>query len=254
MSDGIGRRDALFIAGGLLLGLLALGAGLVWLLEGDAAVDPGSITPEQARALAEQPAETIDTDAEPRAIFERHHALDDGAGGLLVTGLVRNTSATFLDRPEVVAVCRGAAGADEVLATGKAEREVLVPGATSPIEIAVPRGRACETLDYELTPRKPEVVAVYAPGLRVEASPSRLDGEAWEFTGTVLNEGDRRARYVQVQVLALDVVGRIVGVDSVYAHGDLLAPSGRTRFRLGPVRYLKAPERFEFTAYGRSSD
>jgi hypothetical protein len=118
-----------------------------------------------------------------------------------------------------------------------------------------PGGAACDHLSYEVTARKPDVVAVYAAGLRVASNQLEKDGSGgWEITGTVVNEGDRRARYVQVQVLALDVAGRIVGVNSVFAKGDLLEAGASTRFRLGPVRYLDPPDRFEFSAYGRTAD
>ncbi len=255
MSDGIGRRDALYIGLGLLGGIGVLGLALVLLLEGDGAVDAGSITPEQAAKLAEQPVEPVSTEGPPGAVFEQHHALDDGQGGLLVTGLVRNTSATFVARPEVVAVCRDAKGAERSRASGKAAREVLIPAGTSPIEIPVPGGAACARLDFELDPQKPDVVAVQAPGLRVASQDLRKDEAGrWEITGAVVNEGDRHARYVEIQILAVDVVGRIVGVDSVFARGDLLAPGGSARFRAGPLSFLKEPERFEFTAYGRVAD
>lgn len=254
MSDGIGRRDLIYIALGLLGGLGALAGVLVWMLR-DAPLEADALTEEQRRSLDQMPIEAISPDAEPRADFEPHRALKDGAGGLLVTGVVKNTSATWVERPLVSAVCLDARGAELSRAQGAAEREVLLPTGSSPVQIAVPGGVACDHLAYEVTARKPDVVAVYAAGLRVASN--QLDKDAaggWEITGTVVNEGDRRARYVQVQVLALDVAGRIVGVNSVFAKGDLLEPGGTTRFRLGPLRYLDPPDRFEFSAYGRTAD
>lgn len=251
----IGLRGTLFIGGGLLLGVALLGAGLVFLLTNEIPVDEGELPPEGARPAAHVSVDDIPRDAEPSASFELHHALPDGKGGLLVLGVVRNTSATFVDRPELVAVCRDEAGQERSRSAGQAEREVLLPQGTSPIEMAVPDGEACAKIDYEVVAKAPEVVAVYAPGLRVASHQLQQDQSgAWEITGQIANDGDRAARYVSVQVLAVDVVGRIVGVDAAYAKGDLLLPGATTRFRLGPLTYLKPPTRFEFTAYGRSAD
>ncbi len=250
-----GRRDRLFIGLGLLFGVAVTSGALVLLLESDGAVDASSITDEQARALSEQSVESISPDAMPNAAFELHHALEDGQGGLLVTGLVRNTSATFVERPEVVAICADAAGGEISRASGRAAREVLLPTGTSPIQIAVPGGAGCASLTYTLTPKRPDAVAVYAPGLEVSSQDLQKDEAGrWVITGLVVNGGGKRARYVQVQVLAYDAVGRIVGVDNVFARGDLLAPGETARFRAGPLSYLKPPERFEFTAYARAAD
>lgn len=254
MSEGIGRRDLLYIALGLLGGLGALACVLAWMLR-DAPLEADTLTEDQRRSLDQMPIEAISPDAVPRAEFEPQRSMKDGSGGLLVTGLVRNTSATWVERPLIAAVCLDAKGAELSRAQGAAEREVLLPTGSSPVQIAVPGGAACDHLSYEVTARKPDVVAVYAAGLRVASNQLDQDGAGgWELTGTVVNEGQRRARYVQVQVLALDVAGRIVGVNSVFAKGDALEPGSSTRFRAGPLRYLEPPDRFEFTAYGRTAD
>lgn len=255
MSDGLRRKDILIITGVAVAGFGVLAGALGLLLRTDGALEQGSITAEQSASLDQRPVESISPDAKPNAVFELHHRLEDGEGGLLVTGIVRNTSATFVERPELFAVCKDGAGVELSRASGRAEREVLLPAGTTPVKVLVPGGASCAELSYELEPRRPDQVAVYAPGLRVDSRDLRKSGaDTWEITGTIRNDGHKRARYVQVQVLALDAVERIVGVDTVYARGDLLAPGGEARFRAGPLHYLKAPDHFEFTAYGRAAD
>ena len=58
---------------------------------------------------------------------------------------------------------------------------------------------------------------------------------------------------MQVQIQAWDVSGRLVGVDEVFAKGDLLTAGAETRFRATGLRYGKEPSKFEFTAFGRSA-
>ena len=131
---------------------------------------------------------------------------------------------------------------------------MLLPNGTSPAKVPLPTLTRCPVAEVELVVERPEQVAMYARDLVVEGTtPTRVADGSWEFTGNVVNKGDRIARYVQVQIEAYDVSGRLVGVDEVFAKGDLLPLGATTRFRLDRVRYGKEPSRFQLTAYGRSA-
>lgn len=248
----VGGIAAIMVVGAALAGL-----GLHFLLVNSAPpalVDP-TIAERSAKAAATGtlPVGALDPDAEARAVFAHHHTLDLD-GGKLVTGVVRNTSLTIVSRPDITVICEDEAGKELARATAGAEREVLLPNGTSPVKVPLPGVSRCPSPRFEVAVEKPDAVAVYARDLLVESDPPVKDATgAWEFSGRVNNKGDRIARYVQIQIQAWDVSGRLVGVDEVFAKGDMLPLGGQARFRLSGVRYGKEPAKFEFTAFGRSA-
>ena len=241
----------------LAIGVLLATGGLYLLLTmsaPDTTVDP-NIASRSARAAAQGtlPIDALDPNVEPSAVFELHRTLELD-GGMLVTGIVRNTSLTIIARPGITVICKDEAGVELGRSSGEAEREVLLPNGTSPAKVPLPTLPRCPVAEVELVVERPEQVAMYARDLVVEGTiPTRVADGSWEFTGNVVNKGDRIARYVQVQIEAYDVSGRLVGVDEVFAKGDLLPLGATTRFRLDRVRYGKEPSRFQLTAYGRSA-
>lgn len=252
------RLRSLLVMGAMLgLGVLLATGALYYLLTWSAPpteLDP-NIAERSARAAAmgTLPIDALDPSVEPTGVFELHRALELD-GGMVVTGVVRNTSLTIVSRPEITVICKDETGVEIGRGQGEAAREVLLPNGTSPAMVPLPELDRCPVVETELKIERPDQVAMYARDLSVEGTnPVKNADGTWEFTGNVLNKGDRVGRYVSVLIEAYDVSGRLVGVHQVFAKGDLLPLGATTRFRLDGVRYGKEPSRFQLSATGRSA-
>lgn len=199
--------------------------------------------------------DALDPAAQASGTFTFHHLRKNADGSLSLYGEAKNTSATIINKPEIIAVFRDAKGKELRAASGYAERDFLLPGTTSPVQVRVADPPAYTDLAYEVVVQKASYVPVFVAGLDVTSEPPRTDTLGMiEFTGKVRNGGDKVARYVHVEVLALDAQDHILGIESTYAKADLLRPGEEARFR---VLGLKIPEpvaRYSLSATGRSAE
>jgi hypothetical protein len=90
-------------------------------------------------------------------------------------------------------------------------------------------------------------------GLRVEPSeprPAKYGDNRWELEGKVFNEGTQGAKFVEVEIQALDKDGKLVGLGSIYADGEVLTPGGSARYS-NSFTTADAVDHFEFSVSGQ---
>jgi hypothetical protein len=155
----------------------------------------------------------------------------------------------------VVAVLRDASGNEVGTDFGYPEADRLQPGERVPIKILLSDPPAHESRTYEVTARKASYVLEQVAGLRVDAGTPKTGslGSSYEVEGKIHHDGSVPARFVHVEVRALDDAGKLVGLYSTYADGEVLEPGQSARFRALGMHFDVVPAKFEFTVRGRSA-
>lgn len=248
-------------AGRSLVGMIGVAAALVVAVAGAVLVlrraEPASTHTHAAKSVdpTQRPVDALDPAAQASAKFTFHHLRKGAGGDLSLFGEVKNDSETIINKPEVIAVLRDAGGAELRTASGYAERDHLLPGATSPIQIRVDDPPAYTALSYEVVARKASYVPVYVAGLVVEpVAPRAASLGMVELTGKVKNTGAKAARFVHIEALALDAEGKILGIDSSYAKADVLRPGEEARYRMLIFPSPDPVDHYSFSATGRVAD
>ncbi len=197
-------------------------------------------------AVAEPPAEVAAT-----AEFVEHHRKLSG-GALWVYGVVTNTSPFLVDKVEVIGVLKDAEGEELGTENGYAARDVLAPGASSPVVILLQGPPEFASITWEIDTDKASYVPKMVSGLRVEAgSPAPNSWGGWETEGRVHNDGDQPAEFVKVELQGWSEDGRLLGLGDAYAKGDVLQPGESARFKHVGVQFDEKPARFELYVEGR---
>jgi hypothetical protein len=265
------------IAAGLLV-LVGAGAAFFLLLApGEVSVEHSSPAHAPARVPAVAPtvAPTPPTHAAPSSIsapvpdiatpepeppasasFEFQRTQSGYKTSFYALGFVTNTSPFVIEKPKVIAVLLDAQGQELGTDFGFAERDVLAPDERSPIKILISEPPEHASIRYEVIARKASYIPVQAEGLRIETMPPRpaqFGKDTWELEGKVHNEGSQSARFVSVEIQALDVNGKLVGLGTTYADGEVLGPGGVARFSTQIMLADKA-DHFEFVLGNRIAD
>lgn len=245
--------------------------GVVFFLLADAGSDPESYAPEVAfdvpdrpeleapptnPSLALRPAEvaTPEPEVPATAEFVEHHRKTSG-GALWVYGIVTNTSPFLVDKVEVIGVLMDAEGEELGTEHGYAARDVLAPGATSPVVILMQGPPEFASIAWEIDVDKATYVPKTVAGLRVEAGPPAANSwGAWEAEGKVYNDGDQPAKFVKVELQGWSADGELLGLGDAYAKGDVLKPGESTRFKHVGVQFDQDPASFEMHVEGRLAD
>jgi len=203
---------------------------------------------QRAKAAAEQPA---------TAEFEFHTELSGYQSSFYALGKVTNSSAFVIDKPKVIAVLLDAQGNEVGTDFGFAERDALGPDQSSPIKILIKDPPAHASINFEVVVKKASYVPGEVEGLRVEPGApqaAQFGDNRWEIDGKVFNEGDTPAKFVQIQILALDAEGEYVGIDSTFADADVLAPGSSARWKALSVSTAGEVDHFEFSVNGRPAN
>lgn len=218
---------------------------------------PAPIHTPPTSVSAEVPAPTPEpAEVAASATFEFHGLQSGYKTSFYALGFVTNTSPFVIDKPKVIAVLLDAQGNEVGTDFGFAERDVLAPNERSPIKILVSEPPEHASIRYEVIPRKASYIPAQVAGLRVEPTPprpTRFGKDNWEVEGKVHNEGQQSAKFVSIEIQALDADGKLVGLGNTYADAEVLAPGAVARFSTQIMLAGKA-ERFEFTVGSRLAD
>jgi hypothetical protein len=212
--------------------------------------------PPSNPTVALTPAATPEPEPEVEATaeFVEHHRKDSG-GALWVYGIVTNTSPFLVDKVEVIGVLLDAEGKELGTEHGYANRDVLAPGATSPIVILLKDTPEFASISWEIDVDKASYVPKTVSGLRVEASaPAANSWGAWESEGKVHNDGEQPAEFVKVEMQGWSADDKLIGIGAAYAKGDVLKPGESARFKHVGVQFDVKPARFEMYVEGRLAD
>jgi hypothetical protein len=261
------------IAAGLLVLLLLLAAGGAFFLF----LEPQSAPPEQPSDIARAqvsaelreitpthtPPSTIRTPVpeipapEPAvqasAAFEFQRTKSGYKTSFYALGFVTNTSPFVIDNPKVIAVLLDAQRSEVGTDFGFGERDVLAPNERSPIKILISEPPEHASIRYEVVVREANYIPAQAEGLRIETMPPRpaqFGKDTWELEGKVHNEGTQSAKFVSIEIQALDSEGKLVGLESTYADAEVLAPGGVARYSAQLTLADKA-DHFEFAISSR---
>lgn len=258
--EGTRQLVPALLAVGLILLLSAVAAALLRGGEPDAGVvrapfEAAPLPVQEEPVLREAPEEqsqAVDPAAAAPPTATWHPGDTQGStNGFYVLGHVENTSTYTLDQPEVQVLLLDAQGRELAVATGYGERRQLAPGERSPAKVFVkdPPEHAEHRVVLELKVARFVLPAVH--GLRVEPLEPTYDGSwGWTFQGKVVHEGTEPARFVKVEVQALDEDGALVGLLSAYVGGELLEPGEETFFKTLAMRPAATPDRFTYAVSG----
>jgi len=206
--------------------------------------------PRVALTPADEPTPEPEPDA--TATFTEHHRKRSG-GALWIYGMVENTSPFIVDRVEVIAVLKDAAGEEVGTKSGYIERDVLAVGATSPVTILMQDKDTPEfaSIAWELDLDKASYIPKKVAGLRIEAtSPTKNSWGAFECEGKVHNDGEQPARFVKVELQGWSADDKLLGLGDAYAKGEVLQPGESARFKHVGVQFDQEPARFELYVEG----
>jgi hypothetical protein len=221
-----------------------------------AASDPVTIAPRDSVKATTPVAVAPEPEAPASASFEFHRNQTGYQTSFYALGVVTNTSPFVIDKPKVIAVLLDAAGKELSTDFGFAERDVLGPNESSPIKILIQDPPEHASVRYEVVPRKASYIPKLAEGLRVEPSeprPAKYGDNRWDLEGKVFNEGTLGAKFVEIEIQALDKDGKLVGVGSTFADGEVLTPGGSARYS-NNFATAEAVDHFEFSVSGRIAD
>jgi hypothetical protein len=195
-------------------------------------------------------------EAPASASFEFHRTQSGYQTSFYSLGFVTNTSPFVIDKPKVIAVLLDAQGKELGTDFGFAERDVLAPNERSPIKILISDPPEHASIRYEIVARKSSYIPAQAEGLRIEpmpARPAQFGKDTWELEGKVHNEGTQSARFVSIEIQALDASGKLVGLATTYADSEVLAPGGMARYSTQLMLADKA-DHFEFALSNRIAE
>jgi hypothetical protein len=171
-------------------------------------------------------------------------------------GFVTNTSPFVIDKPKVIAVLLDAQGQEVGTDFGFAERDVLGPDERSPIKILISDPPKHASIRYEVIVREASYIPAQAERLRIEpmhSRPAQFGKHTWELEGKVHNEGTQSAKFVSIEIQALDGEGKLVGLGSTYADAEVLAPGDVARYSTQITLADKA-DHFEFAIGSRVAE
>ena len=83
----------------------------------------------------------------------------------------------------------------------------------------------------------------------MDARPPQADGGMLKFWGHVHNGGRTPVSYAQVQVISFDAEDKLLGINTGFAQGEVLAPGASARFDISAVG-LGTPARHEYLVTG----
>lgn len=217
---------------------------------------PSTITPRDSVVATAPVAVAPEPEAPASASFEFHCNQSGYKTSFYALGVVTNTSPFIIDKPKVIAVLLDESGKELSTDFGYAERNVLGPGDSSPIKILIQDPPAHTSVSFEVVARKASYIPKLAEGLRVEPSeprPAKYGDNRWDLEGKVFNEGTLGAKFVEIEIQALDKDGQLVGVGSTFADGEVLTAGGSARYS-NNFSTAEAVDHFEFSVSGRIAD
>ncbi|KIG19261.1 hypothetical protein DB30_03817 [Enhygromyxa salina] len=218
--------------------------------------DPAEVAPRSSVVAPAPVAATPEPEILATASFDFHRIQTGYQTSFYALGVVTNTSPFPIDKPKVIAVLLDEAGTELTTDFGYAERDVLGPDESSPIKILVQDPPAHASVRYEVVPRKASYIPKLVEGLRVEPGtprPAKYGDNRWELEGKVFNEGTLGAKFVEIEIQALDKDGKLVGVGSTFADGEVLTPGGSARYS-NNFATAEAVDHFEFSVTGKIAD
>lgn len=224
------------------------------------AVAPVSADPSSVAAPTSVSAPAVVQAPEPEVAasgtFDFHRILPSVGSTFYALGTVTNTSPFVIGQPKVIAVLLDEQGQEIATDFGYAERDVLGPDQSSPIKVLVKDPPAHASVRYELVVKKASYIPATVEGLRVEAMTPRTsayDKKRWEVEGKVFNEGSEAAKFVEIEIQAIDGEGKLVGVGNTFADGDVLAAGSNARWSTS-VAVADVVDHFEFAVSGRPAN
>lgn len=211
-------------------------------------VEPTQVTSQEVTSQA------VEAPVEPSASFEHHGILESSEGTFYVLGELENTSPFPLGKTKINIVLLDAAGDEVYVDHGWSAREVLAPGERSPVSAIVSDAPKYASLRFEVVATKPFYLPPAVQGLRLEPQPLSKERSFWTAKGKVVHDGDTPAQFVQVEIVGRDADGKVVGVGSTYADGDVLKPGQSARYESSLIRFTADPVSVDYVVTGRPAD
>ena len=195
----------------------------------------------------------VENAAPATARFEQDRQLPGYRNAFYYLGWVTNTSPFAIDRGRVTAVFTDAQGREVLSQQGFTDRELIQPQERVPIKILVSSPPGFARVRFEPTAVRAGNYLRLAAGLSAELISARRNtyGASWEVTGRVHNAGTERARFVKVEILALDANGHLLDLQSAYVDGEAMEPGATAHFHNQSLSPPSAPARFVLTVSGR---
>ncbi|PRP90427.1 hypothetical protein ENSA5_65190 [Enhygromyxa salina] len=215
--------------------------------------EPKVVAPRDSVAVQAPAAAEPEPEAPASASFEFHRNQSGYKESYYALGIVENTSPFVIDKPKVTAVLLDADGKELGTKFGFATRGPLGPGDSSPVKILIDDPPAHDSVRFEVAPRKASYVPPQVEGLRVEPGeprPAKYGDDRWEIDGKVFNDGAEAAKFVAIEIQALDADGKLMAVHSTFADADLVAPGDEARFSTGTFAAAGEVDHFEFSVAG----
>jgi hypothetical protein len=168
-------------------------------------------------------------------------------------GWFTNTSPTTIGRGRVTVVFIDAQGREVLSQQGFTDRELIHPQERVPMKILVNDPPVFAHVRFEPTAARAGTWQHEVVGLSAELISARRNsyGSTWEVTGRVLHRGSESARFVKVEIQALDASGRLLDLQSAYVDGEAMEPGGTAHFRSLSLAPQSAPARFALFVSGR---
>ncbi len=182
--------------------------------------------------------------------FERTAPVTDG--DVYVYGDVTNTSRVPIGAAKVHVIMKDGSGREVASKSSYTQQDVIEPGQRVPFYAILDHPPHYAKLAFEVVASEP-FAAKPAPGLHLEKDPPRVGSYGqWVFSGKVVNGGTATARFVQVEVVARDAQGTMLGIDRSFADGESLAPGASARYEVTSVSYPAHPRpvTFEYWVWG----
>lgn len=247
----------------LVLGLGgAVAAGLIDVREDPSPVQVRVVDPGDApRDPVVPPVLTASTPApppppEPSAELSVHGTVPGYQDSFYVLAEVRNTSPYVIDKPRLTVVLRDESGAEVFQDDGYVAIDYLAPEQVAPAKVLVKDPPPHADFSVELELRASTYVPRLAEGLELETLDPSVDAHGrYRVGGQVHNRGQTSAHFVEVLLVARDVDGTLIDLDTTYAVGqEALAPGGSARFTFNHLDYPRPPASWDFVVTGRVVD
>jgi hypothetical protein len=189
----------------------------------------------------------------PLGEFTFHHKRSSSGNNFYVLGEIENTGEVPLDHPKLIVVLKDESGKEVGTDFGFAERDIIYPGQKSPISALVSEPPSHASMEYELVLRKATYFPSMVEGLKLDdPKVTRADwGSGFKAEGKVENQGSQPAKFVKIEAQGLDAEGKLLGLHTTYADGDVLAPGDSARFSFLSLYFDEEPAKYEFFVSGR---
>ena len=194
--------------------------------------------------------------AKPKAEFHFHNTRSSSGSTFYVLGFVENTGEVPIDKPKLHVVLKDKDGKEVATDFGFGTRDITYPGEKTPVNALVKDPPPYDSMEFELELGEPFYVPKTVEGLEVvDPKITRAKyGSGYEAEGKVSHSGSVPAKFVEVECQAYNAEGKLVGIYTTYASGDVLEPGATARFKFLGFYFDEEPAKYDFFVNGRPAE